>query len=352
MYSNSSLYVQDIETVLKNDFSPFRGKTFFMTGTSGLVGRFLLDILMYLNINYDFNIHIYATFSSSKSAENCLNDYGASKYFHALIHNINESVKNNLVPDYVVHAASNTHPELYTKYPVETMKINFIGTVNILEVAKRNPKCRTLYISTLEVYGEDFSRKKFSEHDIGFVDFTLPRSCYPESKRACETLCQSYRKEFGMDIQIARLGYIYGPTVNLNSSKADVQFLCDALNYKNIIMKSSGMQKRSYCYVADVVSALLFILIHGKNGEAYNIASPSGNILLKDFASMLAKLAGVSIEFKLPSEAERQGYSTVKNSTLNATKLEQLGWCSMFSLEEGIAHTLHIKRENEHVVRA
>ena len=138
---------------------------------------------------------------------------------------------------------------------------SFASAQDALEIAKKNDKCRTIFLSTLEVYGEDKTVESFKEDDIGYVNFMISRSCYPESKRLSETLCQAYIKEFNLDIVIARLGYIYGPTIKLSSSKADVQFLNKALSGENIVLKSSGMQKRSYCYVADTVSALLTVLL-------------------------------------------------------------------------------------------
>ena len=152
-----------------------------------------------------------------------------------------------------------------------------------------------------------------------------------------------------MDVMIARLGYIYGPTVKLSSSKADVQFLNKVLHNEDIILKSSGLQRRSYCYVMDVVAALLFMLCSAQKGEAYNIANPKGNVCLKDVAQTLARLGNVNVRFEIPSDVEKQGYSTVSNSTLDSSKLMQLGWRPKFSLEEGLSHTLQIKRDMDNV---
>ena len=110
-------------------------------------------------------------------------------------------------------------------------------------------------------------------------------------------------------------------------------------------MKSAGLQRRSYCYVADVISGILTILLKGKNNEAYNIASTKGNVQLKDYASTLANIAGVQIKFEELSELEKQGGSTVLNSTLDSSKLESLNWESKFSFKEGIEHTYKIKKE-------
>ena len=344
MYFNNITYMNDIQRIINKNFEYLKNKTVFITGASGLVGSFLVDTLRYLNKNYDYKITIYATFSSKTSLINRFPDINTEAYFIPIIQDIKSPINLNAEIDYLIHAASNTHPALYAEKPVETIKLNILGTASILDFAQKSSNCKTIFLSTLEVYGEDASIEEFYEEDIGYINFMISRSCYPESKRLCETMCHAYINQYKQNIVIARLGYIYGPTVKLTSSKADVQFLNKALAGKNIILKSPGLQKRSYCYVADTVSALLTILNNGECGQAYNIASKKSNVQLKDFARILANIAGVKVEYGSLGDIEIKGGSQVLNSTLNSNKLSALGWHSVFSLEEGIAHTLAIKR--------
>ena len=345
MYIDNVLYCQDIERISVPEFEAFRNKKFFITGASGLVGSFLVDVLMYLNDKHGYNMDVWGTFSGPRSFTERFPDYAARQDFHAVVQDINQPIELDLEPDYIIHAASNTHPALYANNPVETIKLNINGTTNVLEFAKEKQNCRVLFLSTMEVYGEDKTVDKFNEQNIGKIDFTYFRSCYPESKRLCETLCSAYNKEYGTDTLTARLGYIYGPTVKLNSSKADVQFLNKALSGEDIVLKSQGLQQRSYCYVADTVAALLFILLKGKTGESYNVASSKGNIMLRQFAEILAECSGVKVVFDIDDNIAATGGSQVQNSTLDASKLENLGWKSCFSPNEGIGHTLQIKKK-------
>lgn len=345
MYISNENYINCLKKIISDDYKLFRNKTFFITGASGLVGSFAVDFLMYLNTEYNLNINVYALFSNDESCKKRFPSYENNIFFHPIIHDINQPICSDINFDYTIHAASNTHPHLYGTQPVETIKLNIFGTANVLDLIKTNKSCKTIFLSTLEVYGEDLNISSFKESDIGYINFNKPRACYPESKRLCETLCQSYISEYDLDIRIARLGYIYGPTVKLNSSKADVQFLNNALNQQNIIMKSNGEQQRSYCYVADVISAILLILLKGEKGEVYNIAAKSGNITLKDYAQILAEIANVKLCFEIPTEDEKRGYSTVKNSTLNSEKLYSLGWNELFSCKEAINTTFQIKKE-------
>ncbi len=345
MYINNRLYSGDIERIVSDRFSLLKNKTIFITGSSGLVGSFLIDTLMYMNKKLNYNTKIIATFSCEKSMNERFPSYKNEILFNPIIQNINEPIVCNEHIDYIFHAASNTHPALYANVPVETIKLNIIGTSNVLDFSRKNNNCKTIYLSTLEVYGEDSSIESFEEDKIGYLNFMISRSCYPESKRLSETMCQAYIKEYSQNIVIARLGYIFGPTVKLDSSKADVQFLNKALQGQNIILKSPGLQKRSYCYVADAVSALLTILLYGNTGEAYNVANKNGNLLLKEYANTLAEIANVKVEFGEMGKIELQGGSKVQNSTLSSEKLMALGWKSKFELKEAIEHTYKIKKE-------
>ena len=130
-------------------------------------------------------------------------------------------------------------------------------------------------------------------------------------------------------------------------SKALSQFIKKAAARENIVLKSAGNQYYSYCYAADVVSALLYLLLKGKSGEAYNIADPKSDITLKELAAMLAKEAGTEVVFELPDEKESRGYSKATKALLAPDKLNALGWKPFYDIKSGLARTVCIIRENE-----
>ena len=146
---------------------------------------------------------------------------------------------------------------------------------------------------------------------------------------------------------MARLCYVYGPTVAPGNTRADAQFLKKALAGEDIVLKSDGAQLRSYCYVADAVRGLLAVLLSGARGEAYNVAARGGAHTIREYAETLARLAGVRVAFDLPPEAERRGYSAVTRAVQNPAKLEGLGWSARVPLEEGLSHTLQILRPSQ-----
>ena len=112
-------------------------------------------------------------------------------------------------------------------------------------------------------------------------------------------------------------------------------------------MKSKGEQRRTYCYVADAVCALLYILLYGENAQVYNIANPNSIVSVAEYAKTLANIAGVELKFELPDEIEARGYSKQADSILSAQKLINLGWQPFYNIEKGLENTVKIKKELE-----
>ena len=174
----------------------------------------------------------------------------------------------------------------------------------------------------------------------------LPRACYPEGKRAAETLCASYAAQYGVDAVVARLCHVYGPTFTASNSRADAQFIRKALAGEDIVMKSTGSQVRSFCYVADAVNALLTVLAVGEKGQAYNVANRRSVASIRQYAETLADIAGVRVVFDVPPEVEKAGYTRVTRAVLNPAKLEGLGWTPRYDLRQGLEATYRCcKRE-------
>ena len=184
---------------------------------------------------------------------------------------------------------------------------------------------RFLYVSSGEVYGEGDGRK-FTEDYSGYVNCATPRACYPSSKRAAETLCVSYAAEYGADVVIARPCHVYGPHFTEQDNRVYAQFIRNVLRGEDIVMKSTGEQYRSWCYVVDCVSALLYILLKGECGEAYNIADAESNISIRELAETIAGIGGRNVVMDLPDVDEKRGFNPVTKSIFSTEKIESLGW--------------------------
>ena len=317
-----------------------RGNTFLITGATGLLGVCLIDALMKYN-RQGANIHIYAVGRCKEKAEARLGEYYGDDFFHFVEQDVRKALPSDISPDWIIPLASNTHPLAYSQYPVETIEINVKGAEYALQKAF-DCGAKVLYPSTVEVYGDARGTDVFTEDYTGRLNLSTSRSCYTESKRVCEALCQSYIAEKGVDVKIVRLCRVFGPTMLMSDTKASSQFIVKALKGENIVLKSKGDQFFSYTYVADAVAAMLYVMIHGEAGTPYNIANDKCNVYLKDFASTCATIADTKVIYDIPSDAERQGYSVAMQAILDAEKLNKLGFTPTYTFADAVSRTMRI----------
>lgn len=341
---NHKLYLEDLDTIANNDgFEIFRGKSFFITGATGLIGVCMIDALMLANKN-GADITVYAVGRDKEKAAARLGEYYDNNHFYFIEQDVRQPLLKDISVDYIIPLASNTHPLAYSQYPIETIEINVKGAEYALQKAIEC-NATVLYPSTVEVYGNARGEDVFTEDYTGQLNLSTARACYTESKRVSEALCQSYIAEKGAKVKIVRLSRIFGPTMLLSDTKASSQFIIKALKGEDIVLKSKGEQFFSYTYVADAVSAMLYVLLHGENGVAYNIANERCNVHLKEFAQACAEWAGKKVIFDLPSEVERKGFSVAMNAILDIRKLRAIGWTPQYNMKDALERTLTILNE-------
>ena len=295
---------------------------------------------------YGLNINVVALGRNKEKAFTRFEEYWNDSCFNFVEYSLGHGVDYDGKVDYIFHLASSTHPLQYSTDPVGTLLINIEGLKELLDFGKEKNIERFLFASSVEIYGENRGdTDSFDEKYLGYIDCNTMRACYPEGKRAAEALCQGYISQYGMDIVIPRLSRVYGPTMLKSDSKAIAQFIKKGIAGENIVLKSEGNQLYSYCYVADIASALLTILFEGRNGEAYNVANPSADITLKELASRIAGFNGADVVFELPDAVEQRGYSKATKATLNADKLLEIGWNPTYGFEDSMKDTLMILKD-------
>lgn len=317
-----------------------------ITGSTGLIGSALVDIIMEANHIFKMNITVFAAGRSKKRFTERFYIYDDNPLLKFMEYDACHPVHFEFEPDYIIHCASNAHPRMYIEQPVETMLANILGMHYLLDYAKSHKTVkRILYVSSSEVYGAKKGNDLYREEDYYYLDILNSRACYPSGKRASETLCKSYVDEYGCNVVIVRPGHIYGATMTDTDSRAASQFIRDVLLGKDIIMKSAGLQLRSYCHVLDCASAIFTVLKEGICGEAYNISNPESVVTIRKFAEIAAKYSGQKIIFGEATRKEEKGYNLMSCSALDSSKLESLGWKGMYSAEEGIKNTLECLTE-------
>ena len=340
----NKLYLEDILYITKLDlkWEKLCNKTILISGASGLIGSCIIDVI----IQKDINCRIIAVGRDENKAKKRFAEYWNKDNFIFIKHNINMPLPELGQVDFIIHAASNTHPIAYATDPIGTILTNIVGTNNLLSYATEHHTERFVFLSSVEIYGENRGDvEEFDEDYCGYINCNTLRAGYPESKRAGEALCNAYRVQKELDIVIPRLPRTYGPTMLSSDSKAISQFIKKGVQREDICLKSDGTQYYSYIYVVDAVSAILTILLNGKSGEAYNVADKASNITLKDLACIIANFVGTKVVYELPDNIEKLGYSKVTKAILNSDKIKSLGWTPRYNIKTGIERTITILSE-------
>lgn len=236
--------------------------------------------------------------------------------------------------DYIVHCAAPTASKFFVDHPVETFSIIYEGTRALLDYASRHMVKGFVYLSSLEVYGTiNDDSKVVDECTQGYLDPLSVRSSYPMAKRAVENFCCLYAAQYGVPVKIARLTQTTGAGIAKDDNRVIAQFTRLAANGQDIVLHTSGESARPYCYTMDSVSAILYILLRGNSGEAYNVANESTYISAREMAEYLQKNFNPSINVKMAIN-ENMGYAPVSKLRLSSAKLRELGWKSKYNLDD------------------
>lgn len=346
LYDNK-LYMEDVRYVCSLDclWNHLQGKRIMLSGATGLIGSFLVDVILEKNLTDGLNCTVYALGRNEEKAKKRFSKFDENPNFVFIPYDARLPLVRDEVGtmDFVLHLASNTHPMLYATDPIGTIETNIIGVQNLLRFAVEHQSTRFLFASSNEIYGENRSDvEMFDEDYCGYINCNTLRAAYPESKRCGEALCQAYKAQMGTDVVIARLTRSYGPTMNMQDTKAVSQFIKKCIASEDIVLKSAGTQYYSYTYMADAVSGLLWVLLSGKSGEAYNIADEHSDIMLKDLAAIVARINGREVVYEKPDTIEAAGYSKATKARLDGNKLKKLGWTPKYDIQTGVERTIRI----------
>lgn len=344
---DSKLYIDDFSSVAELDlpWDVLKDKRLLLSGATGMIGSFLVDVILEKNSTDGLNCTIYALGRNEEKARNRFCKYADDPLFMFVSYDVKYPLVGDGLDkiDYVLHLASNTHPMLYATDPIGTITTNIIGVQNLLDFAVEHHAKRFVFASSNEIYGENRGDTEFfNEAYCGYIDCNTLRAAYPESKRCGEALCQAYKSQKGLDVIIVRFTRSYGPTMEMSNTRSLSQFIKKAVVDEDIVLKSPGTQFYSYTYMADAVSGLLYALLNGQSGEAYNVADERGDIMLKDLAEIIADICGRKVVYEIPDAVEAAGYSKATKARLDGHKLMSLGWEPKYGIKPGLERTISI----------
>jgi len=253
--------------------------------------------------------------------------------FTFLRHDITEPF--DVEVDAIFQLASPASPVGYWNYPFETIRVNTIGTTNLLELARKHG-ARLLTASTSEAYGDPLEHPQ-RETYFGNVNPIGTRACYDESKRLGETITMEYVRRLGVDARIVRIFNTYGPNSQLNDGRMIPNFITQALTHQPLTIHGTGAQTRSICYVDDLVDGLMRALFtDGTTGSVYNLGNPDEQSI-SEWARLIIDLCGSSST--LVYEPKREDDPERRRPDISKAKRE-LGWEPHISPQEGLRRTI------------
>ena len=240
----------------------------------------------------------------------------------------------------VFHLASPASPEGYLQYPLATLRVNSVGTENLLTLARENG-AKFLFASTSEVYGDPLVHPQ-PETYWGNVNPVGPRACYDEGKRFGEALTMEFVRQHAVDARIIRIFNTYGPRNDPRDGRVVPNFIAQALAGMPISIYGDGTQTRSFCFVGDLVRGIVAAMFTAKTqGEVFNLGNPDERSI-GEFADIIVRLTGTNVPIvhkPLPADDPKRRRPDITKAR------KWLGWTPEVSLEEGLAETIAYFRQ-------
>ena len=317
-----------------------------ITGCNGMIATYLLYYFLYLNDNYDCNIKVYAITRNILKSRNKFSDLFERSDICFIEHDVNLEFNFDFGVDYIYHLASCADPANILNNPTDIIKSNTIGTINVMEYAKKYKVKKVVFSSTREVYGKvDENILEVDENSLGIIDQLGVRACYPEGKKIGECIVNSYYLQHEIPYTILRIAHTYGPGMPIsNDGRIMSDLINNVVNNESIVLKSDGSAVRGFCYLTDLISAILFTTFDGKKAEVYNVCNEDENISILDLAYKLVNLfpeKKLDVSYVKISDSEREAYCKFKRVMMNTDKLRSLGWMPRVKLDEGLKNTVN-----------
>ena len=346
--TTNSIIKEDLDFIYNSNinWSTFFNSNILITGANGFIPAYLVEAFLYLNyINPGINVNVYCLVRNKNNSDARFREYSSNKYLHFIYQDVCEKIEIQENLDYIIHAASQASPKFYGVDPVGTLMANTLGTINVLNVAKRNRLKGFLYFSSSEVYGElSSSQMPIVENLFGCIDPTNVRSCYAESKRMGENICVSFLSQFQIPIKIVRPFHTYGPGMKLDDGRVYADFVSNILSNTHICLKSDGSARRAFCYLSDAIVGCIKVLLSGEKGQAYNIGNPDEEYSILELAhKMVALFPEKALSVKVLQNNDNKNYlkSSVSVNTPDISKAKQaLNWNPMISVDIGFSRTI------------
>lgn len=311
------------------------GKTIAVTGSTGLLGACMVHCLLALKAQRGVNLHIVAIARNMEKAVRLFGEEREELSYYQYDFSSTEPFQPKRKVDYLFHFAAPTASKDFVEKPVETMNMVYMGMQNILNYAEQAKLESLVLASTLEVYGTiTDDSTPLTEDKQGYLDPMATRSSYPLAKRAAEGLCHNYAVEKQVKVKVARLAQTFGAGVSKQDNRVFAQFARSVIHNEDIILHTTGELSRCYCYTTDAISAMLYILLKGEDGTAYNVANEATYISIRQMAELVAKTFNPNHVHVVIEIQEGLGYSPTTKLRLDTQRIQTLGWTPYYNMKD------------------
>ena len=345
--TTNKIIKEDLQTIYNSDinWSSFYNKTILITGANGFLPAYIVESLLYLNfIDNKNNVKVIGLVRNIQNAKIRFSEYLHDDHLKFIQQDVSDTIELSNNIDFIIHAASQASPKYYGVDPVGTLKANVLGTINLVEFAKKHEIKSFLYFSSGEVYGELKSEQIPVKEDVfGYLNPTNVRSCYSESKRMGENICVSYFHQFNVPAKIVRPFHTYGPGMKLDDGRVYADFVSNVLDGQDICLNSNGLAERAFCYLTDATIGFFKVLLEGENGEAYNIGNPNEEYSILELAEIMISLypeKKLKVVKRLSQYNNSYLKSTLTRNSSNIDKMNRLNWKPVVSVNDGFKRTI------------
>lgn len=320
-----------------------QGKTIMVSGATGLVGSAVVRYLVSLNDEQNAGIQIIPLYRNREKYDRVYAPMSSRADLSPQLFSAATDIAFDLNADFIIHCAGiSGGSKMHLQDPIRIFDTGIGSTRQLLDYASTHNCEGFIYVSTYEIYGGVNEEQLVAENHPCLLDPMVLRNSYAEVKRVCESMLTAYSAKYGFKVYSGRLTSSFGKGVSYNDTRFFAEFARCVIEGRNIVMKSTGGTIRNYLDVDDAASAFLYILVNGESGNAYNLTNRNNAISVRDIAAKLIDLGGNRVElvFDIANDVKALGFRKEGITVMDPTKLENLGWKPVYTIEDTLVKLL------------